>query len=104
MPDVHWDDLRGRELRYQGHTWELTGDLAIRQTGELLAVDVKQADESKREKATLYFGVENPPDSLNPGSSDANFDHFEWDGDAQVLVVDTPGRRYRYELDRIEYA
>lgn len=103
MAETHWDDLRGRELRYNDHTWELTGDLDIRQSGDLLALDAKQADESKHEKATLYFGIENPPDSLNPGNSNANFDHFERDGDRQVLVVDTPGRRYRYELDRIEY-
>ncbi|WP_232685665.1 hypothetical protein [Halobacterium zhouii] len=103
MAQAHWDDLRGRELRYRGDTWELTGDLDIRRTGEVLAVAAKQVDESAQEKATLYFGVGSQSNSLNPGSSDANFDHFEWDGDRQVLVVDAPGRRYRYELDRIEY-
>lgn len=104
MADTHWAGMQGRELRYDDRTWALTGDLDIRQSGDLLVADAKQIDESKREKATLYFRIEDPPDSLNPGSSDANFDHLEQDSAGDyLLVVDAPGRRYQYGLDSIEY-
>lgn len=79
MGDTYWNDLEGRELRYDDHTWRFTGNLDVRQSGDLLTATARQVDGSKGEQATLYFSIEDGPDSLNPGSSDANFDHIERD-------------------------
>lgn len=54
-------------------------------------------------KATLYFGLDDAPDSLNPGSLGDHFDSLERTGRRQHLVVKTEGRTYRYELERLEY-
>ncbi|MFC7132761.1 MULTISPECIES: hypothetical protein [Salinibaculum] len=102
MVETHWDDLRGRELRYDGHTWELTGDVVVRDRGELLAVDVRQVDGSKHGHATLSFANENPPKSLNPGTLGDHFHRLETDN-GHTVVVRTEGRTYRYELHSIEY-
>ena len=103
MVETHWDGLRGRELRYAGHTWSLTGDLEVRERGELLAVEARQVDGVKRRRATLYFGVEDGPRSLNPGNLGEGFERFER-GETYALVVRTEPRRYRYVLHRLEYA
>lgn len=103
MVEAHWDGLRGRELRYRDHTWELTGDVDVRDSGDLLAVGATQADDVRGQRATLYFGLTEESDSLNPGDMGEHFDRLERvDGDTH-LVVQKERRRYRYELDRLEY-
>jgi hypothetical protein len=102
MVETHWEDLRGRELRYQDHTWALTGDVDIRGNGALLAVEANQVDGVRGETVILYFGIENPPDSLNPGAIGEHFDSLESEGRHQSLVVKTERRTYRYELQRME--
>lgn len=103
MVETHWEDLRDRELRYQGHRWSLTGDVALRETGDLLAVEARQADGTRHEDATLYFAIRDPPASLNPGNLGDHFDELEYDGAGQTLVVSTAGRTYRYRLTNVEY-
>jgi len=103
MVETHWDDLRGRELRYLDHTWALTGDVDVRASGDLLALEATQVDGVRGERAVLHFGLEAPPDSLNPGSLGEQFDSLERDGDDHYLVVKKEGRTYRYELRRLEY-
>ena len=103
MVETHWEDLRGKELRYLDHTWALTGDVDVRDSGDLLAVEATQVDDVRRERATLYFGIEDPPDSLNPGDLGDQFDRLEREGDHQYLVVKKEGRTYRYELRRLEH-
>lgn len=103
MVETHWDDLRDSELRYQDRTWKLTGDVEVTRSGGLLALDAQRVDGSRRESATLYFDVADPPDSINPANADDHFHRVERsDGDYHV-VVKAPGRTYRYELGRIEY-
>jgi len=99
MGDEHWDDLRGREVRFGGHTWELTGDVEVRKRGETVAADARRVEGSSHDAATLVFAVEDPPDSLNPGNLGEQFSRIERDGDGSHLVVETPGRTYRYRLE-----
>lgn len=103
MVEQHWDDLRGKRLRYRDHTWELTGDVDVLETGELLAVEAGQQDDVRYGAATLYFDLTDPPDSLNPGDMGTHFDRLERTGDAQYLVVKREPRTYRYELQRMAY-
>ena len=103
MVESHWDDLRGRELRYLDTSWELTGDVDVLDTGALIAVDAKQAEGSRRVTAVLHFGLDEPTDSLNPGALGEHFDRLERVGDDHYLVVKTEGRTYRYVLDRLEH-
>lgn len=102
MVQSHWDDLRDRELRYRDRTWELTGDIDVRESGALLAVEARQTDDVRQSTATLYFELENPPDSLNPGDIGTHFDRLERAGNHQRLVVKGDHRTYRYELRRLE--
>jgi hypothetical protein len=103
MVEQHWDTLRGRELRYQDHTWELTGDVTIRDRGELLGVEARQADAVRHRDATLYFANARRPESLNPGNIGEYFHRLEMTGGARDLVVKNGHRSYRYRLQRLEY-
>lgn len=102
--ETHWTDVEGKRVRYLDRTWELTGDVSVRDRGERLAVDARRVDGVRRERATLFFELHAPPKSLNPGNLDVHFDRLERDDDGQYLVVKGAGRSYRYELQRLEYA
>ncbi|MFO7927439.1 hypothetical protein [Natronomonas sp.] len=103
MVETHWPELQGKQLRYLDDAWELTGTVDVRDRGELLAVEAKQTDDVKGETATLYFGVESPGDSLNPGDLGEHFDRLERTDDAQYLLVKKARRTYRYELQRLAH-
>lgn len=103
MVEVHWDALDGQQLRYNDHTWALTGDVDVRDRGEIIGVEARQVTDVRGKTATLFFGNETPPASLNPGAFGAHFDRIERrDGDYH-LVVATDRRTYRYTLHRLEY-
>lgn len=102
MVETHWDDIRGRSLRYDDHSWELTGDVAVRNRGELVVVEARQTDGSKHHRAALHFDTATAGESLNPGNL-GDYIHQLEPGDDHALVVKTNGRRYRYVLNRIEY-
>ena len=104
MVDVHWEAVRGEELRYQDHTWELTGDVDVRGSGDRLRVRAKQADDVKHETATLQFGLADGGSSLNPGDLGDVTARLEPEGDRYYLVVEKEPRTYRYELHSLEYA
>lgn len=103
MVESHWAELGGKEVRYHDRTWTLTGDVDVRDRGELLAVEARQEGDVRHPSATFYFGLEDAPDSLNPGNLGEHFDSLERTGSRQHLVVKTVGRTYRYELERLEY-
>lgn len=103
MVETHWDNIKERELRYSDRTWSLTGDVDVRRDGELLAVGAKRVDGVKREAATLYFGLDSPPGSLNPGNLGEHFSSLERDGDGHQLVIKNDRRTYRYVLQRLSY-
>lgn len=103
MVESHWEDLRGKELRYGDHTWKLTGDVDVQGSGELLAVEAQQRDDVRHPTAILYFSLATPTDSLNPGNLGEHFDELEWVGDDPYLVVKKETKTYRYELQRLEY-
>lgn len=102
MVELHWADLGGEQVRYLDDTWELTGDVDVRERGELLAAGARQVDDVRHGSATLYFRLRDPPDSPNPGNPDVQFERLEREGDAEVLVVRGARRTYRYELHRLE--
>jgi hypothetical protein len=103
MVETHWEDIRGAELRYDDHTWELTGDVDVAENGRLLGVTARQTDGVRHETARLYFGLEADGASLNPGNLGDQFDSIERRGDRQFLVVRKERRTYRYELRRVAY-
>ena len=103
MVRSHWGELRDTELRYRDRTWKLTGDVDVRQSGELLAVEARQVDDVRHGAAILYFGLESAPDSLNPGNLGDHFDRVERTGSHRYLLVKKEQRTYRYELQRLEY-
>ncbi|QLG61141.1 hypothetical protein [Halorarum salinum] len=103
MVELHWPDLGGKQVRYLDDTWELTGDVDVRESGELVAVDAKQVDDVRHRSATLYFRLQNPPASLNPGNTGVHFNRLEREDDVQHLVVRNDRRTYRYELRRMKH-
>lgn len=102
MVDAHWEDLRGRQLRYGDDVWELTGDLEIRESGRSLAVEARRTEDVRQPKATLFFDVTTPENSLNPGDLGEHFDRIERRRGEQQILVKREGRTYRYELHRVE--
>ena len=98
-----WAELGGKELRYLDQTWECTGEVDVRQSGELLGVEAKQVDDVKHSTATLYFAIQNSTDSLNPGALGDHFDTLGQADGEQYLELRTEGRTYRYVLQRMEY-
>ncbi|MFB6159755.1 MAG: hypothetical protein ABEJ61_01105 [Haloferacaceae archaeon] len=103
MVERHWEDLRNEEVRHGDERWTLTGDVDVRKSGDVLAVEATQAGDVRHGTATLYFDIDDPPDSLNPGALGEHFDRIERTQRHQYLVVKTEGRTYRYELQRLEH-
>lgn len=103
MDESGWPELADTELRYLDHTWRLTGSVDVLNNGELLAVDATRVDGVRHEGATLYFSLESPPASLNPGNLGAHFDRLEAGPDEQRLVVGKRDATYEYVLKRMEY-
>lgn len=103
MVELHWEDLEDANVRYSGQDWVLTGDLEVLGSGDLLAFRARQMDDVSKETALLYFGIENPPASLNPGDLGDHFDSLEEAGDNYQVVVKMDESTYRYELRRIKY-
>jgi len=102
MVEMHWDDLRGREVRYRDDVWELTGDVDVTDDGTHLVLTAKQVHDVRHPMAELHFDVQNPPDALNPGDMRDQFDSLERSGGSQYLVVKREGRTYRYKLQRLQ--
>lgn len=102
MAKSTWPDLQEKRLRYDDRTWELTGDVDVRNSGELLAVEARQTDDVRHGRATLHFGLDTSGDSLNPGNLGEHFDRLERTANEQHLVVRDDHRTYRYVLQRLE--
>lgn len=103
MVETHFPGIEGKRLRYDDHTWELTGRVDVRGTGDRLAVDAKRVDGVRHERATLRFGLRDPPGSLNPGNLGDPTARLERGDGQHRLLVATEGRTYRYELNSIRY-
>ena len=103
MARFRWSDLDGKELRYRDHAWELTGDVDVREQGELLAVEARQTDDVAHPTATLRFVLSADGDSLNPGNLGAHFDRLERTDEGQFLLVRKERRTYRYALRGLTY-
>ena len=103
MVESVWSDLGGKQVRYRDHTWELTGNVDVRERGELLAVEARQTDDVARPTATLRFVLAADGDSLNPGNLGAHFDRLERTDEGQFLLVRKERRTYRYALRGVTY-
>lgn len=103
MVEQTWPELGGKQLRYADGTWELTGTVDVRGTGEMLAVEVRRVDDIRGGGADLRFVLENPAASLNPGNLGDHFDEIDRSGRIPAIVVKTVARRYRYSLQGIEH-
>jgi hypothetical protein len=102
MVERHWEDLRGRQLQYRDDLWELTGDVDVRECGDLLAVAARRVEDVRHGSTRLCFDLRDPPTSLNPGDVGEHFDRLERVDGEHHLVVTRPGRTYRYVLHRLE--
>lgn len=98
MVETIWPELGGKTLQYGGHTWELTGTVDVRNTGELVAADAKRITDVSRSRATLRFGCEEGSPSLNPGNLGEHFDRIERVRRTHHLVVKKDPKIYRYKL------
>lgn len=103
MVESQWPELGGKQVRYRDDTWELTGTVDVLGTGDVLAVEATQVDDVRHRDATLRFGLEDPPESLNPGDLGDHFDQLQRDGDRYTLIVKKEARTYRYTLLGLEY-
>lgn len=103
MVEVQWEGIRDEELRYQDHTWELTGEVDVRQTGERLRARARRADGVRRETGSLLFGLADGGGSLNPGALGGAVARLEREDGRYFLVVEEERRAYRYELHSLEY-
>lgn len=99
MVKTHWEDLEGETVRYADHSWEFTGAVEVLGTGEMLAIEATQLDDVRHGRATLRFGLENPPASLNPGDIGERFDRLERQSGRHQIVVSGDHRTYRYQLN-----
>lgn len=103
MVESQWPELGGKEVRYADHTWELTGVVDVQNTGERLEVQAVQVDDVRHGRASLRFGLDSPPASLNPGDLGGHFDRLERDRNQYAIVVKTDRRVYRYALQGMSY-
>ena len=103
MVEAHWEGVRGEEMRFRDETWELTGDVDLRGTGEVVQARARRVDGVKHEGATLQFGLDDAGESLNPGSVGDVSASLEREGERRYLVVERDPRTYRYELQSLEY-
>ena len=103
MADAQWEDVRGEELRYRDDTWELTGEVDVRGSGDRLRARARQVHDVKHGHAALQFGVVGQGDSLNPGNLDDVTARLVPEDGRYYLVVETDSRTYRYELHSLEY-
>lgn len=101
--ETHWDNIHGREVTYHDQRWELTGDVDVINSGDVIALEARQRDDVKGERARIYCTVESGSKSINPGAMGDHFDSVLPDGPEQVVRIKTHGRTYRYELARLEY-
>lgn len=102
MVESHWPEVAGTEIRYRGSLWALSGDVDVQGSGEILVADASERDDVRHRTGSFVFGIEGTDRSLNPTDIDEHFDHVEWEGTDQYLVVKTAGRTYRYLLERLQ--
>lgn len=102
MVEAEWPNLDGTTVEYGDRTWELTGTVTVKNTGEVLGVEAKRVDDVSQPTATLRFSCEEGSPSLNPGNLGSHFERIERTRTAHYLVVETDQRTYRYELLGLE--
>lgn len=103
MVEQQWPEIGGKELRYGDHTWELTGDVDVRGTGEVIEAKAKELDDVRHRNGTLRFNLEQQPASLNPGNLGDHFDELQREGDRYRIIVKKEPRTYHYNLESFEF-
>lgn len=103
MAKTHVETLEGERLRYNDDTWELTGDLDVRQNGETIRATARKPDRVRGNAATLRFSLQDPPASLNPGNLgefDAELKVIE---NRQYIVIIRNHATNHYRLKNLSY-
>lgn len=68
MAEFSVPQLEGEQVRYNGDTWEFTGEINVKQNGAVLEATARKADRVRGNRGTLQFQLTNPPASINPGN------------------------------------
>ncbi|MEF8773654.1 MAG: hypothetical protein V5A37_02915 [Halobacteriales archaeon] len=103
MAETRFAGIEGERLRYGDADWELTGEIELRQRGDVVMAKAVRTDGGRGERANLSFGIADPPGSLNPGNLGDPEAWIEGPRGEHELVVRTDRRTYRYELHSIEH-
>lgn len=103
MVEQVWDDIQEKQVKYQDRIWEITGKVVVKESGDLICVEATQLHDVRNRRATLYFTLQTPNDSLNPGNLGEHFDRIEQSRSNYFLIVKKGTKTYRYILQRLEY-
>ncbi|ADD07281.1 uncharacterized protein Nmag_3739 (plasmid) [Natrialba magadii ATCC 43099] len=101
MVEQHLPALEGERVQYSGDTWELTGEIDIKQNGELIHAKARTPDRVRGSTSLLGFTLESPPASLNPGNPGNLSGELEQNDTGYELVVRRPHATTRYRLNNL---
>lgn len=103
MAKTRVPELEGIEFRYSDDTWAFTGDLDVRQNGDVIDASARKTERVRRDEATMHFAVTDPPASLNPGNL-GDFEATVERSDGQhTLTIRRPNATTRYRLESMNY-
>ncbi|OIB56094.1 hypothetical protein [Natrialba sp. SSL1] len=101
MVEQHFPALEGERVQYSGDTWELTGEIDIKQNGDLIHATARTPDRVRGSTSLLGFSLESPPASLNPGNPGELTGELEQTDAGYELVVHRPHGTTRYKLNNL---
>lgn len=93
----------GKTIKIPNRIWEITGKVVGKESGGLVGVEAIQFHDVRHRRATLYFTLQIPNDSLNPENLGEHFDRIEQSRSNYFLIVKKGTKTYRYILQRLEY-
>ncbi len=103
MVETQFNQLTGARIRYNDDTWELTGDITIKQNGAVLEAEAHKPDRVRKSRGILRFQLQNPPASINPGNP-GEFDiDIETTGGETILVLERSHASDRYAVKSLRY-
>lgn len=103
MAEIHIPQLEGERIRYNDDTWEFTGELAIKQNGEVIEATARKPDRVRGNSGLLRFRLDDQPASINPGNPGVVDVELERDGTATVLRLIRPNASDRYTISSLRY-
>lgn len=103
MVELHLTPLVGERARYHGETWTFTGDITIKQNGDLLEATATAAERSDATRGTLRFQLRTTPASINPGNPDIIGVELAREGGVTILELRRRRQRDRYAFSSVSY-